>query len=67
METLKFEVTVTLDDGIAEALKAQKGYTDRHIAQVVKNELEGCRTESGLIFEIKAISILEHYKFEDKR
>lgn len=53
METLKFEVTVTLDNDIVEALKNQRGYTDRHIVQVVKNELEKCRTESGLIFEIK--------------
>ena len=53
MQTLKFGVTVTLDDDIAEALKKQKGYTDRHIAQIVKNELEKCHSESGLIFEIK--------------
>ena len=53
MDTLKFEVTVTLDDDIAQALKNQRGYTDRHIEQVVKNELEKCRSESGLMFEIK--------------
>lgn len=54
MQTLKFEVTVTLDNEIVEALKNQKGFTDRHIVQIVKNELEHCRTESRLIFEIKA-------------
>jgi hypothetical protein len=53
MQTLKLSVTVTLDDDIAKALKQQKGYTDRHIEQIVKNELQHCPSESGLIAEIE--------------
>ena len=53
MQTLKLEVTVTLDDDIVEAFKKQKGYTDRNIEGEVKGELESCCSESGLMFEIK--------------
>jgi len=67
MQTLKFSVTVTLDDDIAEALKKQKGYTQKEIEETVKREIEHCPSESGLIFGIKATFIMEHYKFEDKR
>lgn len=53
METLKFEVTVTLDDDIVEAFKKQRGLSDEYIEWLIKHELKGCPSESGLMFEIK--------------
>lgn len=53
MKSLKYSVTVTLDDDIAEAQKSQRGLSNKDIEQIVVKELKRCPSESGLMAEIE--------------